>query len=121
MYLVREVLDKQIVDKDGSKAGKVDDLLLEIPDDGPPEVIAILTGPNSAVSQLPRWIQHLTNWIRTSLLQIDRTEPAEVDWSHVTRIDVVVHIDLDRRKAGLVRSQERIWERWIEPLPFSER
>jgi hypothetical protein len=121
MYLVRQVLDKQIDDKNGFKAGKVDDLLLELQDDGPPEVVAILTGPNSAVSQLPGWIQHLTNWIRTTILQIDRTDPDEIGWSHVTRIDVAVHIDLDRIEAGLVRSQQRVWEHWLKPLPFSER
>jgi sporulation protein YlmC with PRC-barrel domain len=122
MYLVRQVLDKQLDDKDGSKAGKVDDLLLELHDDGSLEVVAILTGPNSAVSQLPGWVQGLTNWIRTAILQLkDRTEPVEVDWSHVTRIDVTVHLDLDRREAGLIRSQQSIWERWLKPLPFSER
>lgn len=122
MYLVRQVLDKQIVDNDGSKAGKVDDLLLELRDDGSPEVVAILTGPNSAVSQLPGWIQGLTNWIRTAILRLDnRTEMVEVEWSHVTRIDVAVHLDLDRREAGLIGSQQSIWERWLNPLPFSER
>ena len=30
MQLAREVLDKEIVDRDGFKAGKVDDLLLEV-------------------------------------------------------------------------------------------
>jgi sporulation protein YlmC with PRC-barrel domain len=122
MYLVRQVLDKQIDDKDGSKAGKVDDLVLDLHDDGALEVVAILTGPNSAVSQLPGWIVGLTNWIRTTILGLtDRTKPEEIDWSHITRIDVTVHLDLDRREAGLIRSQQTIWERWLKPLPFSER
>jgi sporulation protein YlmC with PRC-barrel domain len=121
MYLVRQVLDKQLVDKDGFKAGKVDDLLLEFPDEGLPEVAAILTGPNSVATLLPGWLDRLTTWIRTAVLGLDRTEPMEVEWSHVTHIDVTVHLDLDREAAGLVHSQQIIWKRWLKPLPFSER
>jgi sporulation protein YlmC with PRC-barrel domain len=121
MYLVRQVLDKQLVDKDGLKAGKVDDLLLELRDDGPPEVAAILTGPNSVASLLPGWLDRFTLWIRLAVLGLDRAEPVEVGWSHVTAIDVTVHVDLDREKDGLVHSQQTIWTRWIKPLPFSER
>jgi sporulation protein YlmC with PRC-barrel domain len=121
MYLVRQVLDKQLVDENGSKAGKVDDLLIELRDDGPPQVVAILTGPNTVAVLLPAWLQRLTSWIRTAVLGLEQTKPMEVDWSHVTHIDVVVHLDVNRLKAGLVGSQESIWKRWLKPLPFSER
>lgn len=121
MYLVRQVLDKEIDDTDGLKSGKVNDLLLELPDDGPPCVVAILTGPTSFSSLLPGWMGRLTAWIRTSLLRLDPAEPDQIDWWHVTRIDVAVHIDLDREKAGLLQTQEDVWKRWLKPLPFSER
>jgi hypothetical protein len=40
------LLDRQLVDVDGRLAGKVDDLELELPDDGGlPVVVAVLTGP----------------------------------------------------------------------------
>lgn len=121
MYLVQQVLDKEIDDKDGHKAGKVNDLILELPDDGPPRVTAILTGPDSFVSLLPDWMDKLTLWIRTSILGLKRVDPHEIDWQHVTHIDVAVHVDLDRVEAGLVETQEHVWKRWLEPLPFSRR
>jgi hypothetical protein len=41
-----QLLDRQLVDADGRLVGKVDDLELEIPDDGGlPIVTAVLTGP----------------------------------------------------------------------------
>lgn len=121
MYLVRQVLDKEIDDKDGHKAGKVNDLVLEWRDDDCLQVEAILTGPDSFVSLLPNWMDKLTIWIRTSLLRLDSPDPHQIEWSHVTHIDVAIHIDLDRRKAGLLRTQETVWKRWLKPLPFSER
>jgi sporulation protein YlmC with PRC-barrel domain len=121
MFLAREVLDKELDDRYGYKAGKVDDLLLEIGEGGLPEVVAILTGPNSIARLLPGWLDRLTTWIRTSLLGLEEMEPIEIEWSHVTRIDVAVHVDLDRDDAGLMKRQHTIWRRWLKPLPFSER
>ncbi len=121
MYLMRLVLDKEIVDRNGHKAGKVNDLMLELHDDGALQVAAILTGPDSFVSLLPDWMDLATIWVRTSLLHLDPPDPIEIGWSHVTQIDVAVHIDLDRVKAGLLRTQEAVWKRWLKPLPFSER
>jgi hypothetical protein len=44
-----QLLDRQLIDKDGKHAGKVDDLQLEFPPDGggPPVVTAILAGPGA--------------------------------------------------------------------------
>ena len=42
-----ELLDRQLVDPDGGKAGKVDDLRLELRDEGPPIVTEILAGPGA--------------------------------------------------------------------------
>lgn len=39
------LLDRQLVDRDGRNAGKVDDLELTEQEDGPPYVSAILSGP----------------------------------------------------------------------------
>jgi sporulation protein YlmC with PRC-barrel domain len=39
------LLDRQVVDPDGELISKVDDVELELSDDGPPYVTALLTGP----------------------------------------------------------------------------
>jgi hypothetical protein len=49
----RSLLDKQIVDKDERLVGRVDDLELELPDDGgPPFVAHILTGAQALGERL---------------------------------------------------------------------
>jgi hypothetical protein len=47
--------------------------------------------------------------------------PIEIGWEHVTRIDVTVHVDLDRHDGGLMRSERALWERWISRLPLANR
>ncbi|HWI12652.1 MAG TPA: hypothetical protein VNT02_00280 [Burkholderiales bacterium] len=44
MLLVRDVLDKQLVDKTGRKMGRVDGILMTVHKDEPPEVRAIELG-----------------------------------------------------------------------------
>jgi sporulation protein YlmC with PRC-barrel domain len=61
-----ELLDRQLVDKDGRLAGKVDDLELTDPgeDLDPPRVMAILTGPEALAGRLRtrfgRWLRQLS-------------------------------------------------------------
>src|SRR5256885_3713284 len=122
MYLAREVLDKEILDCDGFKGGKVDDLLLELRDGEPPVVRAILTQHGALACHLGRPIAHLSDWLRRTVLGLGPdVRPVEIGWEHVTRIDVTVHIDLDREQAGLMRSEQAIWERWISRLPLAQR
>ena len=45
MDLVRDVLDKQLVDRHGTKMGRVDGIVVELRPGRPPEVIALETGP----------------------------------------------------------------------------
>lgn len=41
-----DLLDRQVLDRDGAPVGKVDDVELEVPGDGgPPQVVALLLGP----------------------------------------------------------------------------
>jgi hypothetical protein len=51
----------------------------------------------------------------------DDVTPIVIDWEHVTQIDVIVHIDLERDRAGLLRSERAIWERWVSHLPWARR
>jgi sporulation protein YlmC with PRC-barrel domain len=120
MQLFGDVMDKEIVDCNGRKAGKVDDLLLDLRE-GRPVVRAIITGHGSLAPLLGSKIAGLVGWFRERLLGESHSEPVRIGWEHVTHIDVVVHLDVDRHTAGLVETDKLVWERWISRLPFSER
>lgn len=122
MQLAREVLDKEIVDCDGFKAGKVDNIVLELREGEHPIVRGIITQQGALAALFGTTVGRLADWARKEILgQAEEAEPITIGWEHVTRIDVVVGIDLDRWKAGLMRSEQAVWERWIKHLPFARR
>lgn len=122
MYLVREVMDKEILDCDGFKGGKVDDLLLELRDGEPPVVQAILTQHGALAQALGSRVARCSAWLRARALGLSaEMPPIAIGWEHVTRIDVTVHIDLSRADADLLRSERALWARWISRLPLARR
>lgn len=89
------LLDRQILDRDGSAVGKVDDLELDLPDspeDGaPPEVSALLCGP-AALG--PRLAGRLGRWWEQILRRAepDEPEPARIAMTDVAEIGTAVRL-----------------------------
>src|SRR4051794_28839451 len=122
MLLVKEVLDKEMVDRHGHKAGKVDDILIEIRQDGPPVVTALLTGPGSLHPVFGSWIESSVRWLRRLVLGVVQDpQPLVIPWAHVEKIDVVVQLSIDRDESRTMGTETAVWERWIRRIPFAER
>lgn len=123
MYLARDVLDKEIVDRQGYKAGKVDGILLELTEAGePPIVRAIVTQQGALARALGHSWARLSVWFQDWFLGLPPdTRPVNLGWEHIAAIDVVVHTDISRREFGMLRSEDAVWDRWIKPLPWADR
>src|SRR3954470_4492419 len=61
LALVRDVLDKQLLDRESRPFGKVDGIVLEVRADGPPRVVALEVGAATRLARLPAW---LARWTR---------------------------------------------------------
>jgi sporulation protein YlmC with PRC-barrel domain len=101
-----QLLDRQLIDKDGRLAGKVDDLELELPEGGgPPVVTAILAGPGAlrrrVGGRLGAWLEAVANRLRE--------HPARVSFGLVKRIGSAV--DLSVAKAELETNRLEAWTR----------
>jgi len=63
MDLVRDVLDKRVVDRNGREMGRVDRIVLELRDGQPPRVAAFEIGPSALATRvhprLGRWVEAL--------------------------------------------------------------
>jgi sporulation protein YlmC with PRC-barrel domain len=109
MDLGLDLLDRQIVDKDGQPAGNVDDLEFEWPrgGTGPPFVSSILAGP-SALSR--RLGGRLGKWMAAVHKRLNEgdPEPVRISMGVVKRIGVKVELTV----AG---SDLATWDlqRWI--------
>ena len=61
MDLVRDILDAQLVDKNGRNIGRADGIVIEIRQRHPPRVVAIESGPTTLARRIhPR----LARWLR---------------------------------------------------------
>ena len=104
------LLDRQLIDKDGRLAGKVDDLELTFPEGGgPPLVTAILAGPGALSrrigGRLGGWLEGIANRLREG----DEDEPARVPFGVVKEIGS--SIDLHVAKAELDSDRLEAWTR----------
>jgi sporulation protein YlmC with PRC-barrel domain len=112
------LLDRQLVDKDGRLAGKVDDLELTFPEGGgPPQVTAILAGPGALSRRLGgrfgAWLEAVANRLRDG----DDDHPARIPFAVVKQIGSA--IDLSVAKAELETDRLEAWtrDRIIGKLP----
>jgi hypothetical protein len=104
------LLDRQLVDRDGRLAGKVDDLELTVPDGGgPPLVTAILAGPGALSRRVGggfgAWLEAVANRLRDG----DARRPARVAFGVVKRIGSAVELSVPR--AELETNRLEAWTR----------
>ena len=92
----RELLDHQLIDREGLFCGNVDDLELELPEDGDlPIVTAVLNGPgvlsNRIGGRLATALGELNRRLHPTL-----DGPARIPWRDVREIDSAVHLSVAR-------------------------
>jgi len=83
MDLVRDLLDKKVVDRHGREMGRVDRLVLELRDDAPPRVTAIELGPAVLADRVRpifgRWMRGLE-----VALGIDQGRPLRIPFGDMS-------------------------------------
>jgi len=103
------LLDRQLVDRDGRLAGKVDDLELTERADGTLVVTAILTGPGALGPRLPGWFGRATLAVWRRLHGDTDPGPGRIPFDRVTEIGSAVHVAATR--AELPTYALELWAR----------
>ena len=101
------ILDHQLIDSEGRRCGKVDDLEFEGGADSEPRVAAILTGPGA-------WRGR--GRIGALLARLARGRTVRVPWSEVEGVEAGVRLRKPAAELRLGRGDRRA-EAWIEKLP----
>jgi hypothetical protein len=106
--LARDVLDKQLIDRDGTKMGRVDGVVLLLDDDGPPRLDHMQLGfvvlARRVHPCLEKWLEKIRE--RWSVRRVARQI---VEWEKVTEL-TTGHIKVDL----LARETPAFdWERWL--------
>jgi hypothetical protein len=118
--LIRDVLDKQIIDKERVKIGKVDGLIIALRKGRPPRVAALELGVATVTHRisrrLGRWVECLEH-----RLGITTGERVRIRFEHVTRTGIDVQVDVDARKTGALKWEDWLRDHVIGPIPGSQR
>ena len=119
MQLVRDLLDKAIVDRNGREMGRVDRIILESRRGSPPRVVAIEVGPSALAGRLShalgRWMIGVMHG-----LGVDEGQPLRIPVKQIIDMTARVTVDLafGETSAGNV---ERRLRRFVSALPGANR
>ena len=113
------LLDRQLVDRNGGLAGKVDDLELSDPGDNleQPHVTAILTGPGALAGRLTtpfgRWLRRVGAW----LLPAGREGASRVPFQQVEEVGSSIRLRVAAHELGTGAGEARARRRLIGRIP----
>jgi sporulation protein YlmC with PRC-barrel domain len=107
-----QVLDRQLLDKDGRRCGNVDDLAIEGNPGEVPEVVALLVGPGYWAQRAGR-IGKLAGWIGGN-------GRVRVPWGDVAKVDAAVELKRAATELGLGRGDDRL-RPYLEKIPGAGR
>ena len=118
MDVIRDLLDKDVVDRNGREMGRVDGVLLEQEAGQPPRLSAILIGPAALGYRLHPGVGRLVANLERRL-GVDQGRPVRIDLADVDDIDRKIHVQLTigETAAGAI---ERWLRRWVLKLPGSQ-
>jgi len=118
-----QLLDRQIIDRDGEMAGNVDDLELTFPGDGngPPIVTAILAGPGALArrvgGRLGDWIES----VHARLHPHPDPGPARIPFGVVNHIDAAIELTLPRHDLEVDRIEKWLRDKTISKVPGADQ
>ena len=109
LELGRDVLDKQVVDRDGIKMGRVDGLVLEAREGHAPRIEAIEMGGVVLAARIhPRLARWVDGWRKR--FKIRKTAVYRVPWSAV--LEITTHeIKIDVAAGD---TPNFAWEHWLQ-------
>jgi sporulation protein YlmC with PRC-barrel domain len=116
MDAVYRLLDDQLVDVDGRRCGRVDDLEFEGGLGDPPRLYAILSGSGTWHRRLPRRLRAVGKRIFGG--GVIGQDVIRVPWGQVDEVKAVVKLKAKARELGLGRGDTR-QAKHIDALPKS--
>jgi hypothetical protein len=105
--IVRDVLDKKILDRENREVGRVDGVLLEFDERSQPRMVLLEIGGEILAARVAGWLVPITRWLRNAWGP-KREAVVGIDWAHVVRMEKDLHLDI---RAG--DTQALAWEHWL--------
>jgi hypothetical protein len=119
VYAGLQLLDRQLVDRDGVLCGKVDDVELAEADDGNVYATAILCGPGALLARTGH--ARLGGWLRRFAAASYPWEgdPGSVGFEHVTELGDHVELDVSHEEVATFAGERWVRDHIIGRIPGS--
>jgi sporulation protein YlmC with PRC-barrel domain len=117
---VLHLLDRQLLDRNGRMAGKVDDLELAPNEDGALVVTGILTGPGALGPRLPRWLGRRMVAVWSTIKHVPPREPNRIDYALISKIETAITVAADREDLPTRPLEAWVRDHLIDKLPGAQ-
>jgi len=109
MQLGRDILDQQVIDRNGRPMGRVDGIVLTIRPDAPPTIARLVIGGPTPLRRISRaWARRVEGWGWRRRWGPRERDGFEVSWHQVLKVGIDVKLDVEAD-----RTPATAWERWV--------
>jgi hypothetical protein len=113
LHLFRDLLDKQLVDRENAPLGKVDGVSFELPADAPPRLIAMEVGNEAMLMRVSGRLAGAAARLARRL-GVGSGEPLRIPPEKIEHFGNDVKVDLEAS-----RTLAYAWERWLKKTVIS--
>jgi hypothetical protein len=118
LHVTRDLLDKQLVDRENRPMGKVDGILMEFPEGRPPRLKAIEIGATVVARRVNARLERIVaRWYRR--LGISDGAPERVPLSKIVHFGNDVQLDMDAERTSVYDVEHWLRDRVIARIPGS--
>jgi sporulation protein YlmC with PRC-barrel domain len=108
MLLMRDLLDKQVLDRNGRKIGKVDGIVLSVTANRPPKVSHIEMGGVTIARRLNPFLGALWRGMLEGMDVSQAEQPFRISWQKISARDVQLTADVTYDETPLA-----LWQAWL--------
>jgi sporulation protein YlmC with PRC-barrel domain len=116
--LVRDILDKSVIDRNGQAMGRVDGIVVRCGGGQPPRIAAIEIGPSVLGYRLHPVAGRFIAGVEQAFGVADG-RPVRIAIEHVTKIETSLQVDLGNGETGAGNVEQRV-RAWIDMLPGAD-
>lgn len=108
MYLFRDILDQQLVDRNGEPLGRVDGIVFEPREGAPPRVLQLTMGAVPLAGRFGQRVQRLVEAAHRRW-SVRRSATYGIPWNAILEVHFQhLKVDVDREESPACD-----WERWL--------
>jgi hypothetical protein len=116
IHLVRDLLDKRLVDREGRPIGRVDGVVIEVGHRKPPRVTAMELGALTLARRMPRWLRGPAIAI-AQLLRPLTGPPIRIGLERFLDVGVDIELDVSADDPDVQQFERWLRRHVIERIP----